>query len=181
MVVTHGLDMDKACSFLRCTKEELYKAATAKEGASKLLGQINTSHGFISATTTAYGGGFPGAVKYKILLPKGAKAAFIEHISAFGDLPHPPPWDGKKTGPLHSFEFETLIQAGSKFKTNAIQYNKNGFIEVALEYLPEAVKSSSLGNIAGKVNSLYNQGMTYAQIADNLGISTSSVSNYLNS
>lgn len=181
MVVTHGVDLDKACSFLKCTKEELYSAATGKQGISKLLGQVNTNHGFVSTTSTASGGGFVGAVKYKILLPKGAKAAYLEHISSYGDLPHPPPWNGKSTGKMHSLEFETLIQAGSKFKTNAIQYNKNGFIEVALEYLPEAVKSSSLGNIAGKVSSLYNQGMTYAQIADNLGISTSSVSNYLNS
>lgn len=138
MVCTQGLQTKYACSFLKCTPEELMDAALGGKSADKLLGKVNTNYGLMSTTTAAsYDAGFYGGVKYKILVPKGAKAAYIEHISKFGDLPHPPSWDGKRRGgPPYSSEFETLIKAGSNFKTSAIQYNTQGnFIEVALEYL----------------------------------------------
>ena len=136
MVTTQGLSVDKACSFLKCSEEELYEAATNPNAASKLIGAVNTNHGLFSTSSTA-NAGFSGGVKYTVLTPKGAHAAFIEHVSKYGDLKHPPAWDGKSTGgPPFSSEFETLIAAGSKFKTKGIQYNKEGgFIEVALEYL----------------------------------------------
>lgn len=136
MVCTQGLSVKNACSFLGCSEDELYAAATNKSAASKLIGAVNTNHGLFSTSSTA-NSGFTGGVKYKVLTPKGAHAAFIEHISEYGDLPHPPKWNGKKSGgPPFSSEFETLFAAGSKFKTKGIQYNKEGgFIEVALEYL----------------------------------------------
>lgn len=138
MVTTQGLSIKNACSFLGCSEEELYKAATNPNAASKLIGAVNTNHGLFSTSSTA-NSGFAGGVKYKVLTPKGAHAAFIEHISVYGDLPHPPKWNGKKSGgPPFSSEFETLFAAGSKFKTRGIQYNKaGGFIEVALEYMLE--------------------------------------------
>lgn len=137
MVCTQGLSMEKACSFLGCSKEELYAAARDSR-ASKLIGAVNTNHGLFSTTTlSSTSSGFPGEVKYKVLTPKGAHAAFIEHVSRFGDLPHPPMWDGKTTGgPPFSSEFETLFAAGSKFKTKGIRYNNvEDCIEVALEYI----------------------------------------------
>ncbi len=136
MVCTQGLSVEKACSFLGCSEDELYAAATSKSAASKLIGAINTNHGLFSTSSTA-SSGFAGGVKYKVLTPRGAHAAFIEHISEYGDLPHPPKWNGKKVGgPPFSKEFETLFAAGSKFKTKGIQYNEEGgFIEVALEYI----------------------------------------------
>lgn len=138
MVCTQGLKTEYACSFLKCKPDELLDAALGGPSAQKLIGKVNTNYGLMSTTTAASpNAGFYGGVKYKILVPKGAKAAYIEHISEFGDLPHPPSWNGKKVGaPPYSNEFETLIKAGSNFKTNAIQYNEQGgFIEVALEYL----------------------------------------------
>ena len=138
MVCTQGLKTEYACSFLKCKPDELLDAALGGPSAQKLIGKVNTNYGLMSTTTAASPiAGFHGGVKYKILVPKGAKAAYIEHISEYGDLPHPPSWDGKKVGaPPYSSEFETLIKAGSNFKTNAIQYNEQyGFIEVALEYL----------------------------------------------
>ena len=136
MICTQGLSMDNACSFLGCSREELIAAAKDSRAASKLIGAVNTNHGLFSTSTTS-NSGFTGSVKYKVLTPKGAHAAFIEHISAYGDLSHPPKWDGKKSGgPPFSKEFETLFAAGSKFKTKGIQYNREGgFIEVALEYV----------------------------------------------
>lgn len=124
MVCTQGLSVKNACSFLGCSEDELYAAATNKSAASKLIGAVNTNHGLFSTSSTA-NSGFTGGVKYKVLTPKGAHAAFIEHISEYGDLPHPPKWNGKKSGgPPFSSEFETLFAAGSKFKTKGIQYNK---------------------------------------------------------
>lgn len=136
MVCTQGLSVKNACSFLGCSEDDLYKAAVDKKAASKLIGAVNTNHGLFSTSTTS-SGGFTGGVKYKVLTPKGAHAAYIEHISHYGDLPHPPKWNGKKSGgPPFSKEFETLFAAGSKFKTRGIQYNESGgFIEVALEYI----------------------------------------------
>lgn len=136
MVCTQGLSVKNACSFLGCSEDELYKAALNKGRGSKLIGAVNTNHGLFSTSTTS-NSGFSGGVKYKVLTPKGAHAAYIEHISKYGDLPHPPMWNGKKSGgPPFSKEFETLFAAGSKFKTKGIQYNESGgFIEVALEYI----------------------------------------------
>ena len=135
MVCTQGLTMKNACSFLGCSQEELIAAAKSNGAGSNLIGAVNTNHGLFSTSTVAEGG-FMGGVKYKVLTPKGAHAAYIEHISDFGDLWHPPMWDGVSTGgPPFSSEFETLFAAGSKFKTKGIQFNPNGYIEVALEYL----------------------------------------------
>lgn len=135
MICSHGVKMANACSFLGCSPEELISAAKNPAAADKFIGAVNTNYSFLS-TTTASDKSFSGAVKYRILVPKGAHAAYIEHISSYGDLFHPPSWDGKKTsgGPF-STEFETLIAAGSKFKTKAIQMNAEGAIEVALELL----------------------------------------------
>lgn len=138
MVCTQGLTLKNACAFLNCSEEDLLSAAKNPASASKLIGAVNTNHGLFSTTSLAdSSAGFSGGVKYKVLTPKGAHAAFVEHISHYGDLKHPPMWDGKKVGgPPFSSEFETLFAAGSKFKTKAIQYNNaGGFIEVALEYV----------------------------------------------
>lgn len=139
MVCTQGLTTHKAATFLNCSINDLYKAAHNPESdtARKLIGAVNTNHGFVSTTTCA-NGGFSGGVKYKILLPKGSHAAYVEHISKLGDLPFKNGmWDGKSTGGFYkSYEFETLIAAGSKFKTRGIQYNNtDNVIEVALEYM----------------------------------------------
>lgn len=135
MICSHGLTLEHACSFLGCSEKDLISAAKNPAMAEKFIGAVNTNYSFLS-TTTASDKSFSGAVKYRVLVPKGAHAAYIEHISSYGDLFHPPSWDGKKTsgGPF-STEFETLIAAGSKFKTKAIQMNAEGAIEVALELL----------------------------------------------
>lgn len=135
MICSHGVKLEYACSFLGCSEEDLISAAKNPAAAEKFIGAVNTNYSFLS-TTTASDKSFSGAVKYRVLVPKGAHAAYIEHISSYGDLFHPPSWDGKKTsgGPFSS-EFETVIAAGSKYKTKAIQMNANGVIEVALELL----------------------------------------------
>lgn len=135
MICSHGLTLEHACSFLGCSEKDLISAAKNPAAAEKFIGAVNTNYSFLS-TTTASDKSFSGAVKYRVLVPKGAHAAYIEHISSFGDLWHPPSWDGKKTsgGPFSS-EFETVIAAGSKFKTKAIRMNAEGAIEVALELL----------------------------------------------
>ena len=135
MICSHGVKLKYACSFLGCSEDELISAAKNPAAAEKLIGAVNTNYSFLS-TTTASDKSFSGAVKYRVLVPKGAHAAYIEHISSYGDLFHPPSWDGKKTsgGPF-STEFETVIAAGSKYKTKAIQMNADGVIEVALELL----------------------------------------------
>ena len=136
MVCTQGLSLDKASKFLGISQQELVMAAEDPEYAKKFVGAVNTNHGLFS-TSTGASGGFSGSVKYKVLTPKGAHAQYIEHISQFGDLNHPPSWDGKKVGgPPFSGEFETLFEAGSKFATRGIQWNtEGGYIEVALEYV----------------------------------------------
>ena len=131
MVCTQGLSAEKAAKFLGISEADLYVAAKNPKAASKLIGAVNTNHGLFSTSTNN------GGVKYKVLTPKGAHAAFIEHVSNYGDLPHPPSWNGKSSGgPPYSNEFETLFEAGSKFMTKGIQWNREGgYIEVALEYV----------------------------------------------
>lgn len=191
MVVTQGLSMEKACSFLKCSKEQLIDAANGGTSLSKMIGKVNTNYGLMSTTSTASGGGFSGGVKYKILLPEGAKAAYIEHISYLGDLGHPPSWNGKTKNNVygtHSYEFETLIKAGSNFKTKGIQYNeKGGFIEVALEYVSDRTKpkssaasASSANGLSSTFNVLKEAGWTYEEISKAFGIPKSTIEYYVN-
>lgn len=140
MVVTQGLTTSRAAQFLGISQSQLIDAAQNPELAKSLIGKVNTNYGLCS-TTTCSNGGFMGGVKYKILTPKGAHAQYIEHISDFGDNPHPPSWDGKSSGgPPFSKEFETLFAAGSKFATRGIQMSPEGHIEIALEYVFDEIK-----------------------------------------
>ena len=125
-----------------------FAGGTMPTNLQDLVGMIMQEGGFMS-TGSRKGKGFGSkSVILNIYAPKGAKAAYIEPISAFGNGAGRS-WNGIKKFTSYSNEHETLFQRGTKMRITKV-YKADGKIYIDCEVIEQEIKDLSYiddGNI----------------------------------
>lgn len=116
MWLNRGCASDGTASFLGVPASALSKSQ--KELERMLLGKVCEDTAFMS-TGAAKGAGFSGHV-FNIYAPKGTKMLYCEPFSAYGNGAGSS-WDGVGSQSSFGYEFEMLLQRGTKFKITKIE------------------------------------------------------------
>lgn len=106
-----------------------------------LVGMVMQEGGFMSTgSRKGKGFGYKGVI-LNIYAPKGAKAAYMEPISAFGNGAGRS-WDGIQKFTSFSTEHETLFQRGTKMRITKV-YTTNGKTYIDCEVIGQEIKDLS--------------------------------------
>lgn len=118
-----------------------FAGGTMPTDLQDLVGMVMQEGGFMS-TGSRKGQGFGHkSVIINIYAPKGAKAAYIEPISAYGNGAGRS-WDGIEKFTSFSTEHETLFQRGTKMRITKV-YNADGKTYIDCEVIGQEIKDLS--------------------------------------
>lgn len=118
-----------------------FAGGTMPTDLQDLVGMVMQEGGFMS-TSSRKGQGFGHkSVILNIYAPKGAKAAYIEPISAYGNGAGRS-WDGIEKFTSFSTEHETLFQRGTKMRITKV-YNADGKTYIDCEVIGQEIKDLS--------------------------------------
>lgn len=122
-----------AAAFLELPEEAFRKWSLA-ELKEALEGKEKVEHAFCSCGS-AKGQGFGGFI-FRIYCPRGTKMMYSEPFShyGYGDKRE---WDGKRTQEYFSYEDETIIQRGTKFKVTKVEKTADGALTFELEVVEQ--------------------------------------------
>lgn len=120
MWVNRGCDSGGTAGFFNVPASFLQKSQAEIEQA--LVGKVFEDQAFMS-TGAAKGAGFSGHT-FNIYAPKGTKMLYCEPFSAYGNGDGRK-WDGVSGQHSFGYEFEMLIQRGTKFKITKIEKKGN--------------------------------------------------------
>ena len=122
-----------AAAFLELPEEAFRKWSLA-ELKEALEGKEKVEHAFCSCGS-AKGQGFGGFI-FRIYCPRGTKMMYSEPFShyGYGDKRE---WDGKRTQEYFSYEDETIIQRGTKFKVSKVEKTADGALTFELEVVEQ--------------------------------------------
>lgn len=116
MWLNRGCESGGAASFLGIPESALNKSQ--KELEQMLLGKVCEDTAFMS-TGAAKGAGFSGHI-FNIYAPRGTKMLYCEPFSRYGHGGGSS-WDGISKQSSYGYEFEMLLQRGTKFKITKIE------------------------------------------------------------
>ncbi len=122
-----------AAAFLKLPEEALrnWSLAELKEA---LEGKDKDDPAFFSCGS-AKGQGFRGFI-FRIYCPKGTKMIYAEPFSHFGNGDKRK-WNGKSTQDYFSYEDETIIQRGTKFRVLKVEKTAGGKLTFELEVVEQ--------------------------------------------